>query len=211
MFEKITRQSLETFLSKYASEERVLDIGAGGSAYGKMFPNRVSFDIDPARKPDIVGDAHHMPFSDGEFGMIVCTEVLEHLKDPPRAITEMWRVLKPGGTLLLTTRFVYPIHDSPHDYWRFTKYGLRELFREWDIRELQVETDTFGTVAVLIQRIAFQTRLRLNKPLKLILLILASLVRRSNWLITKEFGDIKKQTVEEGILSSGYYMVCIRR
>jgi len=211
MFKKITRKSLEAFLAAYASQERVLDIGAGGSTYGTFFPNRVSYDIDPARKPDIVGDAHEMPFVDGEFRMIVCTEVLEHLKDPIRAIIEMRRVLKHNGTLLLTTRFVYPIHDSPHDYWRFTKYGLRELFKEWEIVELREETDTCGTLAVLLQRIAFQTRLRANRPLKFAVLALAALVARLSWLIAEEYGDIKKATSETGILSSGYYIVCKRR
>jgi len=160
MFRKITREKLNLFLAKYATKDRVLDIGSGGSSYDRYFPNRVSVDIDPLRKPDIVADAHNLPFKDGEFEFVLCTEVLEHLKDPKRAISEMNRVLNRGGMLVLTTRFVYPVHDAPNDYWRFTKYGLRELFKDWEVVELVPETETFSTIGVLLQRIAFQTNLK---------------------------------------------------
>ena len=173
MFKKITRKNLELFLAKYATDKRVLDIGAGGSSYDKYFPNRVTIDIDPLRNPDIVADAHSLPFKDGEFEYVLCTEVLEHLKNPVVAIKEMKRVLTEGGMVILTTRFVYPIHDSPNDYWRFTKYGLLELFNDWEIVELRAETKAFSTIGVLLQRIAFQTRLRFNKLVKLKLFALA--------------------------------------
>lgn len=208
MFRKITRKNLEVFLKKYKTDRKVLDIGAGGSSYGTLFPNRLTYDVDPARKPDIVGDAHALPFDSESFECILCTEVLEHLKDPRKAITEMNRVLAPNGYLILTTRFVYPIHDSPTDYWRFTEYGLRELFQGWNIIELVPETEAFSTLAVLSQRIAFQTKLRANSMLKLVLLMVAAVLNRMNFLIKTEYGDITKDRVERSIMSSGYYLVC---
>ncbi len=208
MYQKITRRALESFLSQNASSERVLDIGAGGSSYYKFFPNRVSIDIDPARNPDIVGDAHKLPFKDGEFNTILCTEVLEHLKDPRVAISEMKRVLVTGGVLILTTRFVYPIHDAPNDYWRFTKYGLAELFKEWEIIKLVPETENFSTIAVLLQRMTFQTSLYLNKLTKFFLLLTALIVHKLNFLIKGEYGDIQKRTREDHIMTSGYYLIC---
>lgn len=207
MFSKITRRKLKVFLSKYATNKEVLDIGAGGSEYDKYFPKRITLDIDPLRRPDITADAHSLPFKDAEFEYILCTEVLEHLKEPSRAISEMDRVLKPGGKLILTTRFVYPIHDSPNDYWRFTKYGLEELFKEWEVIECVAETEVFSTVAVLLQRIAFQTTLRLNKLVKLNLFIFAYICDHLNFLVKNEYGDIKKETKERNIMPSGYYAV----
>ncbi len=204
---KITRKHLEQFLSRNASEERTLDIGAGGSSYGRFFPNRVSVDIDPKRKPDIVADAHKLPFKDGEFQVVLCTEVLEHLREPRTAIAEMRRVLKQKGSLILTTRFVYPLHDTPHDYWRFTVYGLRELFSDWDIVELIPETTDAETIAVLIQRIGFQTRMRFNKLSKLITFTLASIAPIGNKFIKIRYGDIGKNKEEEHIMASGYYLV----
>ena len=204
---KITRAHLEKFLSRHTSQERALDIGAGGSSYNRFFPNRISIDIDPARKPDVVADAHKLPFKDHEFSLVLCTEVLEHLRDPRAAIAEMRRVLRPGGTLILTTRFVYPLHDTPHDYWRFTKYGLEELLADWQISELIPETIDAETVAVLLQRIGFQTRMHFNKVSKLLTFLLAYIAPVGNRIISKRFGDIKKERVEDHILASGYYLV----
>ena len=211
MFKKITRRSLGQFLARYATNERVLDIGSGGSSYHRFFPNRLAIDIDPKRKPDIVGDAHALPFKDGEFGTILCTEVLEHLHSPRVAIAEMHRVLTRGGMLILSTRFVYPLHDVPGDYWRFTKYGLRELFKEWEIIEIVEETQTFSTIGVLLQRIAFQTRLRFNVFAKFKLFILAWVFDHMNFLIKEEYGDIGKSSSEHTIMTSGYYIVCRKK
>lgn len=211
MAKKITRRALEQFLSRHASHERVLDIGAGGSSYHRFFPNRFSFDIDPERKPDLVGDAHQLPFKDAEFKVILCTEVLEHLRDPKIAIAEMQRVLQPGGTLILTTRFIYPLHDVPNDYWRFTKYGLRELFKEWEILELVPEVGTFSTIGVLLQRVTFQTRLRLNRVSKGALAVLAWFFDHAMPRPTAEYGDIGKRSLETDIMASGYYLVCKKR
>lgn len=208
MFKKITRKNLEKFLAKYATDERVLDVGSGGSSYDRFFPNRLTVDIDPKRKPEIVADAQNLPFKDDEFSFILCTEMLEHVKDPFKVEKEFYRILKKGGTLVLTTRFVFPLHDTPHDYWRFTKYGLQELFKEWNIVELVGETRTFSTIGALFQRIAFQSKLRFNKLAKLKLFIWASVFDKLNWLITKEYGDIKHKNSEVDIMPTGYYLVC---
>ncbi len=107
---------------------RVMDIGVEnrrdwvGGAY---------FTFGPAES-DIVGDLLDLPFCDGELDAVVCTEVLEHCKNPLRAATEMHRVLKPGGLLLASSPHVWPWHgtvDYP-DYWRFTHEGWSYLLGE---------------------------------------------------------------------------------
>ncbi|MDB5194402.1 MAG: type 11 methyltransferase [Parcubacteria group bacterium] len=208
MTKKITRGHLEKFLRSYATDARTLDIGSGGSSYGRFFPNRVTVDIDPARKPEIVADAHALPFTDGEFEAVLCTEVLEHVRDPFQVERELRRVTRAGGMLVLSTRFAFPLHDTPHDYWRFTKYGLRELFKEWEIVELREETKTFSAVAALLQRISFQTELRMNTFSKVFLLCLTWLFDHLNWLIMKEYGNIQRSREEGNILTTGYYIAC---
>jgi len=205
---KITRRNLEKFLSKYATNERVLDLGSGGSSYNTFFPNRIMVDIDSARNPDIVADAHNLPFKDEEFKFILCTEMLEHTKDPKQVERELYRITAPGGTLLLTTRFVYPIHDAPHDYWRFTKYGLKEIFKKWEVVELRGETDSFSTIAALLQRISFQSILKFNKVSKFLLLIMILIFDRLNYFLSFEYGDIKRTYKEKQIMPTGYYIVC---
>lgn len=211
MFKKITRKSLEPFLAKYATDKKVLDIGSGGSSYHRFFPNRLSVDIDPARKPDIVADAHSLPFKDGEFEVILSTEMLEHVKDPFRVERELRRVTVKGGMLILSTRFVFPLHDIPHDYWRFTKYGLKELFKEWEIVEIKGETKNFSTIGALLQRICFQTKLRFNKLTKFFLFFVAWVLSHIEWLTLKEFGDIKKGVYEKELMPTGYYIVCKKK
>lgn len=203
---KITRERLEQFLTRHASSERTLDIGSGGSSYGRFFPNRISVDADAKRKPDIIADAHRLPFRDAEFPVILCTEVLEHLIDPRTAIAEMKRVLAPGGKVILTTRFAYPIHDAPGDYWRFTKYILRDLFREWENVAIEEETKNFSAIAVLLQRLSYQSELRGGKATKVALLLLAQIFSRLDWLMIRGYGDINRENREDIFLSSGYYL-----
>ncbi|HWH16690.1 MAG TPA: class I SAM-dependent methyltransferase [Candidatus Paceibacterota bacterium] len=203
---KLTRVSLEKFLAANASDAEVLDIGSGGSGYGRYFPNRITLDVDPARNPQVIGDAHELPFEDGRFAVILCTEVLEHLSNPPKAISEMHRVLAPGGKLILSTRFLYPLHDVPHDYYRYTEFGLRHLFREWKEVTILPEASTFRTLGILLQRIILQTEVRGGKVTKALLLALAYLCTRLDWLTKAEYGDIGRTRKVHEILSSGYYV-----
>jgi len=64
------------------------------------------------------------------FDLIVCTEVLEHTLNPFSAVTEMRRILKPCGIILVSTPFNFRIHGPLPDCWRFTEHGLRSLFSE---------------------------------------------------------------------------------
>lgn len=211
MFQKITRRNLDKFLERYATDQRILDIGSGGSRYGKFFPNRLTVDIDPARKPEIVADAHHLPFKDGEFNMILCTEVLEHVKNPQQVINELSRVLSSEGTCILTTRFMYPIHDAPHDYWRFTKYGLGQLFSSWTDVVIEPETKSFSAMAALLQRMCYQLEFRFNRPVKMILFAIVFIFDKLNGLIINEYGDIQKIQKNENIFSTGYYVVAKKK
>jgi SAM-dependent methyltransferase len=209
MFKKTTRRRLEEFLKRYATDKPVLNLGAGGDIYGyrRFFPNVLMVDVDPLRKPDIVADAHNLPFRDQEFEVVLCAEVLEHTRDPQQVISECYRVLKIGGQLILTTRFIYPLHDAPIDYWRFTRPNLMKLFNEFSKVEIEAETREFTTLAVLIERIIFQTKVRGGKITKGLLLVLSRLIIPLDWLITKRFGDIKRTSEVPEIMSSGYYII----
>jgi SAM-dependent methyltransferase len=82
---------------------------------------------------DQVGSLLALPFSDNSFDGIVLTEVLEHCTDPKAAIAEVFRVLKPGGLLLVTSPFCWPTHQTEDykDYWRFARQGWEFLLKDF--------------------------------------------------------------------------------
>jgi len=75
----------------------------------------------------VIGSGDPLPFEDDSLDFVVCTQVLEHVSDPERHLREMARVLQRGGKLLLTLPFVWEQHEVPHDYYRFTEFGVRHL------------------------------------------------------------------------------------
>lgn len=211
---KITRTRLDMFLRRHATVLSVLNIGCGSDQYGRYFPNRTTVDIvaRPGARVDIIGDAHNLhQISDASFDVLLCTEVLEHLHTPDKAISEFWRILRPGGTLLLTTRFIFPLHDVPGDYYRYTKYGLRYLLRDFAIEELQEETTTVEALAVLYQRIGFQCETLRARPFKLFWFLAARILMLFSRILTREFGDIRHGQPETNIMSSGYYVAARKK
>jgi SAM-dependent methyltransferase len=210
---KLTRERLDKFIAAQANDKHTLDIGCANSPYSSFFPNRVGLDEREGPGVDVAGDAHALPFPDDSFDQILCTEVLEHLHTPQLAINEMHRVLKPGGTLILTTRFVFPLHDVPGDFFRYTKYGLRYLLRDWNVESVQEETRTMEALGVLLQRIAFQTTLVGGVVTKTLVYLLARGIGTLQFLVKKEYGMRSNYATreEESILASGYYVVATKR
>ena len=204
---KITRTRLDAFLAKHATDMRTLDIGAGGSSYQRFFPNRVTVDIDPARKPDIVADAHALPFKDSELKVVLCTEMLEHAQNPSAVIAEIRRILAPGGMLILTTRFVYPLHDMPHDYWRFTRSALEMLFSDFSQVQIEAEAAEMTTTGILFERIILQSCVRGGKVTKALLLIMSRICTHLDWLVLARYSDIKHTGEIPELMTSGYYVI----
>jgi SAM-dependent methyltransferase len=94
---------------------------------GNTVPGYVNFDLFAVPGVDVAGDAERLPFSSGVFQCVECDAVLEHVRNPERAMHEMCRVLSPGGYLHLVTPFCHPFHEYPMDFRRFTIDGLKEL------------------------------------------------------------------------------------
>jgi SAM-dependent methyltransferase len=124
---------------------RVLDVGAGTAPYRELFSHcsyRTSewegSYFDEGLASDVIGPADDLPLADGSLDAVVLTEVLEHVGDPGAVLTEMARLLAPGGRLIMTTPFVWPLHMQPHDYFRYTPGGLRTLLEPRGFRAIEV-------------------------------------------------------------------------
>lgn len=135
---EIVLHELERFLDEHfrrGAESRLLDVGAGSKpyapVYSKYFSSCTSVDVPSSRHDisgvDVLAPADALPFADDSFDCVLCTEVLEHCADPLAALAEMTRVLRPGGRLFLTTPFLVPLHEVPHDYYRYTPSALAYL------------------------------------------------------------------------------------
>ena len=79
-------------------------------------------------------NAHELPYMDESVDAVYCEAVLEHLGDPARAVSEMWRVLKPGGGVYACTPFIQGYHGYPHHYHNFTLTGHQRLFTSQGFR-----------------------------------------------------------------------------
>lgn len=126
-----------------ALKGKVLDIGCGDKPY-KKFLNKDSryFGMEyqaHAHKPDVLGDVIRLPFKDMAFGAILFNEVIEHIPDPNKGLKEIYRVLKKDGKLFLTTPMYWRLHYVPHDYFRFTNYGLAYLLKSNNFDVCQIE------------------------------------------------------------------------
>lgn len=106
----------------------ILDYGCGGSPYGALFPNATYHRADHAHTTDLdfTTDADGLlpNVASERYDMVLSTQVLEHVASPQGYLREAFRILKPGGMLLLSTHGVYPDHGCPFDYWRWTADGL---------------------------------------------------------------------------------------
>lgn len=122
---------------------RVLDVGCADRwIESALAPDASYIGLDyPATgrdlyhaNPTVYADAARLPFIDASFDTVVMLEVLEHVELPQAALSEASRVLRPGGRLLLTMPFLYPMHDEPHDYQRYTTHGLKREIHSAGLR-----------------------------------------------------------------------------
>jgi SAM-dependent methyltransferase len=94
----------------------------------------VGLDMRAGPGVDRVENVEHLNCADHSAGTVLCLNTLEHVANVYSAVREMYRVLKPGGVLLMTTPFDFVIHDHPHDYWRFTPQALELLTKDYPTR-----------------------------------------------------------------------------
>lgn len=111
---------------------RLLDAGAGKLSYRHLVlpfcKEYKSMDMNKTHPElDYQSDIQNMPLENESFDTVLSAEVLEHVPDPEKALREIYRVLKPGGKLVISIPHLMYLHNEPNDFYRYTKYGLRTL------------------------------------------------------------------------------------
>jgi SAM-dependent methyltransferase len=147
------RLRLAAAIREYAGGD-CLDCGSGRSPYRHLLRRQgssvTSVDIeDRSGEVDLLADIQEMPqIGDGSFDTILCTQVLEHVPRPWRAMAELSRVLRPGGQLILSVPHLSAVHEPPHDFYRYTRFGLTALCTQSGLEVLRLEP-TGGLVSFL--------------------------------------------------------------
>lgn len=124
-----------------------LNLGCGG----RKRDGWVNVDVDKSCNPDVLADAHKLPFEDNSVEEIVGLSLLEHVQKPQEVINECHRVLEPRGIITMRVPFIWPYHGSP-DFWRFTEDGLQYLFRRFRNVAIKQEYGFFDTIPTLYKQ-----------------------------------------------------------
>jgi SAM-dependent methyltransferase len=135
-------------LSHRVKPGRLLDVGCGmkpyeslltqheSRYYGTDWPVTMEGSYGGSTRADFFSNSMVLPFRERTFDTIVSTQVLEHVRQPEIVIPEMARILKPDGVLIISAPMTWPLHEEPHDYYRYTLHGLRHLLQEADFEIL---------------------------------------------------------------------------
>ncbi|WP_199248590.1 bifunctional 2-polyprenyl-6-hydroxyphenol methylase/3-demethylubiquinol 3-O-methyltransferase UbiG [[Phormidium] sp. ETS-05] len=134
---------------------KVLDVGCGEKPYEPWFLSAntyIGIDIYQGSKVDVVVEtSKDWPFETGYFDAVICTQVFEHTVDLDSVLSEIHRVLKPGGQLLVSVPFIYNEHGSPDDYRRFSTHGLNNLLSDkFEIIDLKPQGGIGSTLCTLL-------------------------------------------------------------
>jgi ubiquinone/menaquinone biosynthesis C-methylase UbiE len=211
---------VESVLKNLPPGLKIIDVGAGECQYKKHCGHLeyVSQDFNQytgkgdgvgfqtgnwdVSRIDIVSDILNIPVDDQSFDIVLCTEVLEHVPDPISALKEMTRILRNGGTLIVTSPFCSLTHFAPYHYCDgfnkyFYEFHLNDL--NYEILELSTNGNYFRYVSQELQRLPSMVEQYLNKKSILVKLFSILLVKFLSWIDKNDSGS-------DTILCYGYHV-----
>ena len=159
-FEASIEDAAAAFAESLKPGSRVLDAGAGEGNYKAQFASHRYCGLDLGigdagwdySRLDVIGDLARLPFRDASFDACLNVVTLEHVRDPGQVVCELGRVLRPGAAILLIAPHEWEEHQQPHDYYRYTRYGLHYLLERGGFSEIQI-TPVGGFFRLLSRRL----------------------------------------------------------
>lgn len=195
--------SLNEEFAPYHSYCKGIVLNAASGKRVLQLSNRViKLDINPDTCPDIVADLHALPLTTARVDTVVSIATLEHCRRPWRVVEEFYRVLKPGGILVVCVPFLQPVHDAPFDFYRFTSYGLEALLEDqgFDI-ELLKTVHHIGNTIGWIAYTAIQQKAPIWRWRWLMFPLL--------WFMSRGYCGIKQ--LGGFVSANGYYVVAKKK
>jgi len=146
---------------------KVLYIGTNTNVYRDIIPYTkfITLDIDKNLNPDIISDIHNIKIKDSQFDTIIVLQVLEHCYNPKKAMREVYRVLKRGGTTVVSVPFLFHYHGCPKDYYRFTEDSLKYIFKNFKKVKIIPVGNKFLVIWQLLSAGIFKPLFHLLNPL----------------------------------------------
>jgi SAM-dependent methyltransferase len=160
-FEAAIENAVHGFAASLPGGSLVLDGGAGEGQYAHYFNRQRYVGVDLGvgdaawdyGRLQALADLTALPFQDGSFDACISIVTLEHVKEPARALEEIARSLKSGARVLLAVPHEWEVHQSPHDYWRFTRHGIQYLLEGAGFQQIRIEP-IGGFFRLLARRLA---------------------------------------------------------
>lgn len=145
-FEAAIEDAIGELAASLPAAARVLDAGAGESRHAACFRRQRYYGVDLAvgdsawdyGSLSVIADLGHLPFHPGSFAAIMNIVTLEHVREPKTVMAELAAALAPGGRLLLVIPHEWEVHQHPHDFYRYTSFGVRYLLEQAGFEQIHI-------------------------------------------------------------------------
>ena len=194
------RKNIESLANNISG--KTLDVGCGAKQYENIFKKtsdyvgiEIETELQKKRKvADYFYDGKKIPFNNDSFDSILSFQVFEHIFEPKEFLSEITRVLKPGGHILITVPFIWDEHEKPYDFGRYSSFGIKYLFEKNNFQVIKYKKSTVGIECIFqllmsgIEKKFFTNILFLNyliklfiiSPINLLAIILNLIIPKNN-------------------------------
>jgi SAM-dependent methyltransferase len=212
---KVSTSNIIKLCEENRTDVMTLVVHSEDVKYKEYFPNAYAVTKRKDKPADMHVDLYYEDLKNIEsesYEVILCTGLLEHIPDPQRIIDDFYRILKPGGRIIIGASAVFSFHECPNDFYHFTPFSFKLLFKKWDRFEmLRGSSMPFKTISILLQRILIQcdTFPFIRPPIEVLVFILPWLDK----LIYKQYDNYGPRTDDhliDSMLPSNMHAVVIK-
>ena len=209
---KLSTRNLDRLCRENATSTPTLVVHSEDVDYKPDFPNAYTVTKRKSVPADLHVDLYYTELAqipDQSYEVILCTGLLEHIPEPLKLLEDLKRILKPGGKLIISASAVFSFHEGPNNFYHFTPYGFRLMFKDWsEIEMLRGASQPFETIGILLQRIMLQCDI--FPPVRILVDLMAHSMRFLDVFIVRQYsnrGDKSEASLIDSMLPSNVQAV----